>query len=115
MRGLDLLVSDFGFRYLNLPLRHFRRGVDLIEHVDERVFEVALFAVELDDLEAVLDHASEARLAASSTDSTRSPAAVFAGFDEFGVGMSDAQSESACGSPNTWTSKSSRLGYPCRV
>ena len=47
------------FLLLNFLGWHGWWRVDLVEHVNEGVFKVALFLVEFDNLEAVFDHAGE--------------------------------------------------------
>ena len=76
------------------------------EDVDEGVLEVALLAVELDDPEAVADHAARAcrRPSRDRSVAMRIRRAAFAGFDELDVGLRTTQSETACGLPMTWTS-----------
>ena len=66
-------------------------AVEAAEDVDEGVFEVALLAVELDDLQAVLDHAARARrrpCRARGVDADA--AAVLAGFEELDVRVEHA-------------------------
>ena len=69
----------------------FLAGIEAAEDVDEGVFEVALFAVELGDAELVLDHAGEhvgglGGVLGVDADA----AAVFAGFEELDVRLEHA-------------------------